>query len=772
MNNAINKQCKVGTAYSPRLKTDVLYSLECGSFNYNEYFDSNVKLIQNEYLCNSKTWKQFVRQFKEEGDGKTLEWRGEFWGKMMRGAVFTYKYTKDEALYNVLAETVKDLISSKQHDGRISSYNRDVEFKGWDMWSRKYVLLGFQYFLEICNDNALKEEIIKTMCDHADYILKYVGREEDGKIPVTKTSDAWLGLNSSSILEPFVRLYNITGEQKYFDFATHIVACGGVSEGNIFEMAYEDKIEPYQYTTNKAYEMMSCFEGLLEYYRVSGIEKYKQAAIRFAKRVIDSDITIIGCAGCTHELFDNSAKTQLNLKYSGVVQETCVTVTWMKYCYQLLCLTGDPIFAEQIEKSAYNAMSGSVNNNKIENLLSGFPYDSYSPLLYSTRGRQNAGYMMMDEGPYGCCACIGSAGTSLIPLSSVMLSKDGVYVNLYIPGTISTETPTGNKLVLNIDTEYPKNGNIKVKVSGVFGEKMVLAFRIPEFSKNSNVSVNGVSVGEISTGYLKIEREWNNEDIVDIELDVRVRTFRCEGIEGSGHKHVALIKGPVVLARDARLGEKIDTIVDILENKDGCVDVLPSKTAGFYTNMEYKVPLKDGSYITMIDYASAGKTWTHESQMTAWMATENYWNVDLTKPIKLASRNTSNKHSLYLGEDNVLVSDMKGQKYDYFTLEKVDDDLYRIKAKDGRYLTVLGDDIKDNPTFEEKIEADCQKWKIENVVQNRFFIISAKNRCNLHERYGTPFFRLYALNAGSDQKYATQNKYINVLANALFEITN
>ena len=43
-----------------------------------------------------------------------------------------------------------------------------------------------------------------------------------------------------------------------------------------------------------------------------------------------SDITVIGCAGCT--LFDHSAVRQLDAAEKGVMQETCVTVMWMKLC--------------------------------------------------------------------------------------------------------------------------------------------------------------------------------------------------------------------------------------------------------------------------------------------------------------------------------------------------------------------------------------------------------------------------------------------------------
>ena len=58
---------------------------------------------------------------------------------------------------------------------------------------------------------------------------------------------------------------------------------------------------------------------------------------------MEEEISIIGCSGCTHELFDHTAVRQTQTDYEGIVQETCVTVTWMKFCMQLLTLTGDPV---------------------------------------------------------------------------------------------------------------------------------------------------------------------------------------------------------------------------------------------------------------------------------------------------------------------------------------------------------------------------------------------------------------------------------------------
>lgn len=327
------------TANFPRLKTDVLFADYKNLYKYNGFVDNAFSFVLDKQLMRVDLWARFAEQFRTDSD-YDAGWRCEYWGKMMRGACFVYSYTQKPELYKILSDTVEDIITAQNEKGRISSYGTNHEFDGWDMWGRKYVLLGMQYFLEICIDEKLIQKIITSMCRQVDYIINKVG-DEDGKKPITKCTRHWRGLNSSSILEPVVRLYSLTGDEKYFDFAKYIVDCGATDVENVFKLAYDNNMYPYQYPVTKAYEMMSCFEGLLEFYRITGEKWYKTAIINFADKILESDFTVIGTSGCTHELFDHSSVRQSNTTNGAIQQETCVTVTLMKFMYQLTLLTGD-----------------------------------------------------------------------------------------------------------------------------------------------------------------------------------------------------------------------------------------------------------------------------------------------------------------------------------------------------------------------------------------------------------------------------------------------
>lgn len=646
---------KENTANYPRLKTDVLFADYENAYKYEGFVDKAIKYIENIQLLDSTLWARFVEQYRMEDADYDEGWRGEYWGKMMRGACLTYSYTKNPELYKTLSDSVEDLLTCQESDGRMSSYAKSHQYQNWDMWCRKYALLGMQYFLEICQDEELEKRIIKCMCGQVDSIMADVG-DEEGKMKITSTSNFWRGLNASSILEPVVRLYNITGEKKYLDFATHIVNCGGIDVENIFQLAYDDKLYPYQYPMTKAYEMISCFEGLLEYYRATGEEKYKTATVNFANKILETEITVIGSCGCTHELFDNAFVRQANTT-NGPSQETCVTVTLMKFMYQLTLLTGDTKYADVFETALYNAYFGAFNTENIveptvieqypDCIPEPLPFGSYSPLTADTRGKDVGGLKLMaDKHFYGCCACIGSAGNGMIPKMALMTSKDGFMMNLYINGETQSKTPENNPITFTTDTQYPVYGDVKVAMKLAKSENFTMYFRIPAWSKNTQIKVNGEAV-EVTEGKTAIKRSWCDGDVIEISLDMRTRAIYptpygsrvlmtkpvmetdfymvhvYDEEDPKAKNHVALLRGPIVLAQDNRLGYSVDDAVEV-KITDGYVDteVVTAKTASFDTVLEVKVPLADGKTMTFVDYSSAGKTWKEDSKMAAWILTK------------------------------------------------------------------------------------------------------------------------------------------------------
>lgn len=613
-------------------------------------FDPAVAFIEKEQLLDRELWAKFVMQFCEQPDAPTLAWRGEYWGKMMRGAVSVYAYTKNDELYDALLETVKDMIGAAEPDGRVSSYSREGEFRGWDLWCRKYVLLGMLYFYDICRSDDLRAEILSFLVRHTDYIIDRIG---DGKIDITSASSSWFGINSSSLLEPIVWLYRKTGEKRFFDFAEYIVNRGGADRINVFELAYENKLLPYQYGVAKAYELTSCFEGLLAFYEVTGTPKYKTAALNYGYAILDSEVSVIGSLGATHELLDHTA-TRQTYQRGEFEQETCVTVTWMKYCASLYRLTGDTRFADAIEKSFYNAYLGSINSEKRESdwmrkkflgmpeldILKStlMPFDSYSPLTPGVRGSGVGGNQLLSDGSYyGCCACIGSVGLGIYSAHRLLRDKYGIVLSFFDDGESVLDIGT-SAVRISVEGGYPASGEIRITVAVEKATAFDLKFRLPAWSEKAEIKADRSFA--VRDGFAVFSGEWQGETSISVSFDMRVRSLYpitwdedvvytdMSGATGGWHfaaaetvKHkpedddyIALFRGPITLAADSRLGKSADSVFSFGES----LEYAEKKNENSIISLEFTGA--DGEKFTLIDYSSAGKDW--ESLIAAWLPTK------------------------------------------------------------------------------------------------------------------------------------------------------
>ena len=148
----------------------------------------------------------------------------------------------------------------------------------------------------------------------------------------------------------------------------------------------------------------------------------------------------------------------------------------------------------------------------------------------------------------------------------------------------------------------------------------------------------------VNTGYIRLDREWTAGDVIELKLDMRTEYVRPipyghqvlmnHVVWGANYmiptydeedpiakNHCALRRGPIILAQENRLGYNVDEPVDLLVEEEGYVNVvLPENDIAPYEHLlEVEVPLADGRSMRVTDYASAGKLWTEESKMAAWM---------------------------------------------------------------------------------------------------------------------------------------------------------
>ena len=593
------------------LVSDQFTPLAANSICFNGYLED---YIQNSIVNWNKgvvPYSAFVEKFRT---GRSFFAQGEMWGKAVRSGCMFYRYTRDPELKKILKTTVADLLTTKRSNGTIScsDVSKQPDGPGGDLWERKYVLLGLdEYYIQVEKD----PKVLQAMIDQADGIITQIGPAP--KIRIVDQGWSPNHIESSTVLEPIIRLYKLTGYKRYLDFARYIVEIEGGAKGfNVIEEAFNNKApEQIGGVYPKAYEMMSLFEGLVEYYRVTGNEHWKQAFINLYHNIIASEITIIGNGGGDQpyhpavfgEGWDNTAFEQTNPEIKRMM-ETCAGVTWIKLCSQILRLTGDPLAIDMIEKYTYNGLLGAMKPSG-----DGF---SYVNLLNGVK-TDPEGWGGMVGGVYvTCCNLNGPMGLAYLPYVAVMNSASGPVINLYNSSSATALSGSKKNVRLDLETNYPLSGDIVVKVTPTASEKFTIRLRIPEWSKATILKINGESVSVTPGKYAEIYRKWTSGDKIVLSLDMRCRIIDSpRGSNRAGDNFQAVVTGPVVLARDENMDANFNQPVTII-SKEGYVNVLTDSGSTQSYKLLIKIPTPEG-YIRMVDYSSVN-SWSGKRVCT-WL---------------------------------------------------------------------------------------------------------------------------------------------------------
>lgn len=585
---------------------DEIRPLPAGAIQMSGYLEEYIQKSINNWNKGKLPYHEFVNFFRTHAAPQFA--LGEMWGKAVRSGCMFYRYTHDAELKSILDKTVADLLTTQDANGSISCTPADKQpgSENGDLWERKYVMLGLEeYYAHVDSSPAVLEALKR----HADCIIAQVGHAPKKEITDLGWSATNIGaepchIESSTLLEPFMRLFNLTGEQRYLDFATYIVESGGTKHYNLIELACANT-PPYLMSGHypKAYEMMSLFEGLVEYYRVTGDAKCRQAFLNLYNNIRTREITIIGNGGADRpfhpyvagEAWGNTAFEQTNPAITRMM-ETCVGVTWMKFCSQVLRLTGAPTAMDEIEKYVYNGLLGAMKPSG-----DGF---SYVNLLNGNKV-VNYGWGWKFNGFYvTCCNLNGPMGLAYIPYVAVMEDGSGPVVNLYNAGSVNTRTPGGQPLHLTLDTEFPLSGKVVISISPEQKEKFTVKLRIPAWSKGTVLAVNGKRMEVTAGTYAAITRKWSKGDTVELTFDMACRLVDApHGTDPAGDNFRAVVRGPIVLARDENIDARYAEPVKVQTRPDGTVDIRPVSPTLPETKMEYLVPTDRGD-IRMVDYAS------------------------------------------------------------------------------------------------------------------------------------------------------------------------
>ena len=117
-----------------------------------------------------------------------------------------------------------------------------------------------------------------------------------------------------------------------------------------------------------------------------------------------------------------------------------------------------------------------------------------------------------------------------------------------------------------------------------------------------------------------MNRKWKKGDRITVKLDLRARLVERNQAQ-------AIVRGPIVLARDSRFGDGFVDEASGVVSKDGYVELTPVKAPGFAW-LAFTAPMVLGTdlesnrapkQIHFCDFASAGNTWDKTQRYRVWL---------------------------------------------------------------------------------------------------------------------------------------------------------
>jgi hypothetical protein len=282
----------------------------------------------------------------------------------------------------------------------------------------------------------------------------------------------------------------------------------------------------------KAYEMLSNLVGLCELARATGDRRFLTPALNAWADIKANHLYLTGTASSGEHF---QADHVLPNGAGAAVGETCVTVTWIQLNAQLLRLTGEARFGDEMERSYYNHLAGAQRPDGAE--------WCYYTALEGTK-------------PYGhsinCCLSSGPRGMALAPLLAYFRYRssggDGIAVNLFEPSQVTT-TLGGQRVRLVQTTDFPRSGGALLTLSMSRPATFGVRVRAPQWARSVRLKATGAAeVRAAPGGWAELPaRRWKNGDRVKVDFTVRARFV--PGDHGNAGR-TALMWGPLVMAYD------------------------------------------------------------------------------------------------------------------------------------------------------------------------------------------------------------------------------
>jgi len=521
----------------------------------------NVKIMDSFWIKKieinqKKTVFDLYKKLKETGriDAFKLDWKkGKkpiphiFWDsdvyKWIEGASYILAKNPDSKLKSLVNKVISLIVKAQQEDGYLNVYFTVVEpQKRWTNLRDCHELYcaGHLFEAAVAHFNATGEQILLNVARrYADYIDSVFGRELGKKRGYCGHPEIELAL---------IKLYQVTGERRYLYLSKYFVEERGRKPYYFDIEAKLRKETPkkisYSYyqahmpvrkqtvAVGHAVRAMYLYSAMADLAAEFNDEELLHVCKKLWKSVCERQMYITGGIGSTAD--GERFTYDFDLPNETAYAETCANIGLVFWNHRLLQIDCENKYADIMERALYNSVISGVS-------LDGTKYFYVNPL--ESRGKHHRQEM------FDCACCPPNLLRFLASLGQYIYSQneEDVAIHLYI-GSIAKLNIKNQNVILLQKTNYPWDGEIKIRINTKNSVNFGIRLRIPSWCDKYNIWINKEKVKsvKIKDGYAILMRNWKNNDVITLILSMSIKMIRSNPNIKENIGRVALQRGPIV----------------------------------------------------------------------------------------------------------------------------------------------------------------------------------------------------------------------------------
>lgn len=364
------------------------------------------------------------------------------------------------------------------------------------------------------------------------------------------------------------RLYRATGEPRFLEFGEAVTRMAHIAPRLADTRAGGGNLH--------AVRLCYLLTGATELYMAAGKQDLYQYVPDLWKEIVTTRMYVTGGVGYNERVpvtpYDLPQTLAGNLHRD--IAETCASVSLMMLSWRLHGLTGDPACFDAIETILYNHYLGAISQDHLAIFY-------YNPL---SRTGDLAGKTDHGADPvqrrrlpeiHSTACCLPNSWRFFGQLPEYVFSRhaDELLINLYTDAQASFQTTEGTPVKIEMQTAYPHDGHIAIRVTPDQPRTFAISLRIPAWCADASIAVAGTTA-PATAGYHKLERHWQPGDRIELTLPMHPVVLTSHPAVAANAGQVAFRRGPLVycLEREDADGMEVEDVTVVLDGPRERVD--------------------------------------------------------------------------------------------------------------------------------------------------------------------------------------------------------